>query len=99
MESFPQKSTVQNFGFFYSARFGKKFIKPVPVVQFSIFQRILGGNYLHYSRKFQPGLNTRTLGAPEALGCVAILYATTVQCSGTDTPKTKKIKLYPKIYI
>ena len=69
-------------GFFYSARFGRKFIKPVPVVQFSIFQRILGGNYIHYGRKFQPGLNTRTLGAPEALGCVMILYATTVGLTG-----------------
>ena len=75
---FPSKIHHAKFRFFYSARFGRKFIKPVPVIQFSIFQRILGGNYLHYGRKFQPGLNTRTLGAPEALGCVTILYATTV---------------------
>ena len=66
-------------GFFYFARFAKSLIKPVPVDQFLIFHRILAGNWLIYNRNFSPGQYTRTLGAPEALGCVAFFFfATTV---------------------
>ena len=39
-------------GFIDFAWFGKKFINPVPVVQFSNFQRILGGKYLLHDRKY-----------------------------------------------
>ena len=43
---------IQNLRKFVCARFGKSLINPVSVVQFSNFQRILGGNYLLHDRKF-----------------------------------------------
>ena len=45
-------ASCEIMGFIDFARFGKKFINPVPVVQFSNFQRILGGKYLLHDRKY-----------------------------------------------